>query len=150
MDVNLAIRKYDGKIRSRRGGPFPVRGAGQPPAGLEVDDWGKCPAMAKLAISGLGKLPKAPGTISYRGDGRIRLLQDRHGRLIGRISTLPEGEVLLPPGATYKIAAQYDRQDQDSPWASPEGNGLSPPAHELATRGRDPNRRRRILESVEA
>ena len=149
-------------------------------------NWGKYSAIAKLAISGMGKLPKARGTISYRGDsditfgghegvlregatfrlpnfysttkdvgttftGRVGYVfyNDRYGRLIERVSTLPEGEVLLPPGATYKIVAQYDRQDENHPWASPDGKGLSAAAKELAEKGRNPDGRRRILEFVE-
>ena len=149
-------------------------------------NWGKYSAIAKLAISGLGKLPKARGTISYRGDsditfgghegvlregatfrlpnfysttkdvgttfaGRVGYVfyNDRYGRLVERVSTLPEGEVLLPPGATYKIVAQYDRQDENQPWASPDGKGLSAAAKELAEKGRNPDGRRRILEFVE-
>jgi hypothetical protein len=118
-------------------------------------NWGKYSAIAKLAISGLGKLPKARGIISYRGDRDITVgghegvlrqgatfrlpnfysttkdykrtfagpvgyvfYNDRYGRLINQISTTPEDEVLLSPGATYKIVAQYDRQDEHHPWAS--------------------------------
>jgi hypothetical protein len=150
-------------------------------------NWDKYSAIAKLAISGLGKLPKARGVISYRGDrdtafggheGVLRqgatfrlpnfysttnnagrafpgqagyiFFNDRYGRLIDRISTLPEGEVLLPPGATYKIVAQYDRHDQNSPWASPDGKGLSEAARKFQATDQYPLGRRRILEFVEA
>lgn len=150
-------------------------------------NWDKYSAIAKLAISGLGKLPKARGVISYRGDrdttvgGHAGVLRqgatfrlpnfysttnnpgkafpgqtgyifsnDSYGRLIDRISTLPEGEVLLPPGATYKIAAQYDRPDQQTAWAGPDGQALSAAAQHFMEK--DPNRdgRRRLLEFTEA
>ena len=35
-------------------------------------NWDKYSAIAKLAISGLGKLPKAKNAISYRGDNDIK------------------------------------------------------------------------------
>ena len=35
-------------------------------------NWSKYSAIAKLAISGLGKLPKARDTISYRGDNDVK------------------------------------------------------------------------------
>jgi hypothetical protein len=149
-------------------------------------NWGKYSAIAKLAISGMGKLPKARGTISYRGDYDIRVgghagvirqgatfrlpnfysttrnlkkvfpgsvgyvfYNDRYGRLIEQISTLPEDEVLLPPGARYKIVTQHDRADQNDPWASADGKPMSKAAKDLAEKGQYPASRRRILEFVE-
>jgi hypothetical protein len=150
-------------------------------------NWAKYSAIAKLAISALGKLPKARGAISYRGDsdtlfgghqGVLRqgatfrlpnfysttvdikkafpgqagyiFYNDRYGRLIDRLSTLPEGEVLLPPGATYKIVAQYDRPDQQTAWVGPDGQSLSKVAQKFAAEDANRDGRRRLLEFVES
>lgn len=150
-------------------------------------NWDRYSAIAKLAISGLGKLPKARGIVSYRGDRDITVaghegvlrqgatfrlpnfysttvdagrafpgqvgyifFNQRYGRSVDRISTLPEGEVLVPPGATYKIAAQYDRPAQNANWEGPDGQGLSEAAQKFQATDQNGAGRRRILELVEA
>lgn len=57
-------------------------------------NWGKYSAIAKLAISGMGKLPEARGIISYRGDNALaagRGVQDRRSaRPPGRAAEICE------------------------------------------------------------
>jgi hypothetical protein len=55
-------------------------------------NWAKYSAIAKLALSGLGKLPKARGVVSYRGDNDVKF--GGHGGL-------------LKLGATFRLPNFY-------------------------------------------
>jgi Domain of unknown function (DUF4157)/NAD:arginine ADP-ribosyltransferase len=129
-------------------------------------NWAKYSAIAKLAISGLGKLPKARGTTSYRGDNDVRfgghagLLKQgatfrlpnfysttmqpgsafggdlayvfhnrKAGRVIEKFSAYAgEAEVLIPPGAAFRITHEY--HNVGGAWQLADGTpaALSPAA----------------------
>jgi hypothetical protein len=149
-------------------------------------NWEKYSAIAKLAVSGLGKLPKARNTVSYRGDNDISFAghagilkygatfrlpnfysttaqpgsafggklayvfhNKKAGRLVEKFSAYPgEAEILIPPGAAFKITGEFHLQS-DGSWRAHDGTtGLSAAAQKfLAGDGNPP--REMILEFTE-
>ena len=150
-------------------------------------NWEKYSAIAKLAISGLGKLPKARNTISYRGDhdlsfgGHAGVLRfgatftlpnfysttmkpekafpgvlgyvfhnKRAGRVVEKFSAFKtEAEVLIPPGAKFKITGEFHLQN-DGNWQSQDGSpGLSAAAQLFWDSDAEKASRKTILEFTE-
>ncbi len=130
--------------RGPDGGSSPGASASHPPLRLQ-QAYGSATFRLPNFYSTTADIKKA-----FHGQTGYIFDNDRHGRLIGRLSTLPEGEVLLPPGATYKIVAQYDRPDQQTAWVGPDGQGLSKAAQKFAAEDANRVERRRFPELVES
>jgi hypothetical protein len=150
-----AIRIYTSDVYKEMNAVFRDFRVDQPTA-----NWEKYSAIAKLAISGLGKLPKARGKTSYRGDNDIKFgghagilkfgatfrlpnfysttqtiakafggalgyifYNKRAGRVIEKFSVFQdETEILIPPGATFRVSGEYHLQN--GTWVSRDGRPL--------------------------